>query len=346
MKIAFQGWFLKEPYTGIGQHCLGLLNEFATVKNLELIIAVPQKTAIAGISPKFFHVIPPKKLLHPAFARWYWEHVQVPKFFASQKATEYYPYPCPLPKKSTNKRLMTVHDLILLKDPRYRGNSLKFLYHQKAFESLKYVDQIFTVSENVKKELGIPSAKVLYNGIPKIPSKLPKPNYKNYIVYLGGYEIRKNVPALIEAFKYVPPYFKLILIGQPTHNSKYYPKFHTDHRVIQMGNISDAEVYSLLKNAYAFVHFSDSEGFNIPLVQAMASGTPCIINDTSVNREISQNAALFIDISKKEDLAAKIKMLNSPKVRKSLIPRAKKIAKNYSWKKTALKILKEINEKN
>lgn len=340
MQIAFQGWFLQEPYTGIGQHSIGLLRELAKIKGVRVVIAVPKKTAIEGIPPKWIHVIKPLKI-HRAFARWYWEKVQVPRFFASQKfAFEYYPYPCPLPKKSKNKRAMTVHDLILLKDKRYKSNPLKTLYYRKSFDSLKYVEQIFCVSETIARQLKR-EATVLCNGIPT-PPKITNEKIKHQLVYLGGYDIRKNVPRLIEAMKLLPQ-FKLVLIGEPHHYSKFYPALPQSEQIIHAGKLSDEDLYKTLAESYAFVHFSDSEGFNIPLVQAMAVGTPAVVNDIPVNREVSQNAAMFIDISRPEDLAAKIEMLKGRNMRKSLTERAKKIAKTYSWAKAAKKLIKTMS---
>lgn len=340
MQIAFQGWYLREPYTGIGQHTIGLLREFAQMKDVRCTIAVPSRVSIEGIPPKWIHVIKPLPL-HRAFARWYWEKVQVPRFFASQKFDfEYYPYPCPLPKVSRNPRAVTVHDLILFKDKRYKSNAIKSLYYKAAFKSLRHVDQIFTVSETVRRELN-QDAEILYNGIPPLP-KLSESKIKHQVVYLGGYDIRKNVPQLIKAAELLPPQFKLVLIGVAHHKSKFYPKLPESSRVIHAGKLSDKEVYETLAESYAFAHFSDSEGFNIPLVQAMAAGTPALVNDIPVNREVSQNAAMFLDVSRPEDLAAKIDMLKGKVVRKSLTERAKKIAKNYSWAKTAKKLIKTM----
>lgn len=332
---------MREAHTGIGQHSIGLLRELTKMKGVRCTIAVPEKIALEGIPPKCFHVIKPLKI-HRAFARWYWEKVQVPRFFAAQKFTfEYYPYPCPLPKVSRNPRALTVHDLILLKDKRYKSNALKSLYYKDSFKSLRYVDQIFTVSDTIRKELG-QDAELLYNGVPT-PPKLTNSKTKHQLVYLGGYDIRKNVAALIKAVELLPPQFKLLLIGEAHHNSKFYPGLPDSKRVIKAGKLSDAEVYKTLAESYAFVHFSDSEGFNIPLVQAMLAGTPAIVNDIPVNREVSQNAAMFIDSSRPEDLAAKIQMLKSPHVRKSLTERAKKIAKTYTWAKAAKKLIKTMS---
>ncbi len=336
MKIGFQGWFLSQPFTGIGQHSLGLIKELA--KKADITAISPKPIKIPGVK---VIVIKPKP---GPLGKWYWERIQAPAAMATlQLDMEYYPYPSPLPKKSPHKRAVTVHDLISWKDARYFGNSLKQLYHKKSRHSLLYVDKIFCVSESVRHELCIPSAKILPNAIPEIPKKIRSKPDSNLLVYLGGYDIRKNVPELLKAFKKIQadfPKMKLKLIGKAHHKSKYYPKLDLPKNAAPTGNISDAKVYELLSSAFAFLHFSDSEGFNIPLLQAMSVGCPAIVTDIPVNREVSQNSALFI--SPKSTPLAIIKKLQDSAFRKSVSAEEKAASKKYSWKKSAEIFFKEI----
>lgn len=340
-KLGFQGWFLPRPYTGIGQHSLGLLRELALEKDLDCVIPVPEKAAPKGIPKKWIHVLPTKPwLLHGALKKWYWERIQVPAFFAEQKlAWEYYPYPCPLPPVGPHPRAMTVHDLILWRDARYRGNRLKTHYHLQARRALVHVDQLFTVSQSVHDELGIPAAAVLPNGAAEVPKKLTKLNYQDALVYLGGYDIRKNVPEMVETVATLKEPPRLILIGEPPHRSRYYPEIPEYPYTYPLGFLPDEEVYAVLKSARAFINFSDSEGFNIPLLQAMSVGVPAIVRDLPVNREISQNSALFLPnthskSSLRRALSDTLMLLEDPVQRKAIIQAQKKAAARFSWEKT------------
>ncbi|MFA4815235.1 MAG: glycosyltransferase [Candidatus Gracilibacteria bacterium] len=348
--IGFQGWFLNQPYTGIGQHSLGLLRELALQKNIECIIPVPQKITPKGIPKNWLHVLHPKLwLLHPALKKWYWERIQVPTFFAQKKLDwEYYPYPSPLPPAGPHFRAITVHDLILWKDPRYKGNRLKSYYHLQARRSLIHADQLFTVSESVHDELGIPAAKVLPNGAAQIPAKLKKLNYQDALVYLGGYDIRKNVPEMVQTVATIKHPPRLVLIGQSPHQSRYYPAVPEYPYTYPLGFLPDEEVYSVLKSSFAFVNFSDSEGFNIPLLQAMTVGIPAIVRDLPVNREISNNAALFLPdthskSSLRQALSDKLILLEDPTQRKNIIAAQKKAAARYSWKKSLRIFLNQLS---
>lgn len=336
MKIGFQGWFLSQPFTGIGQHSLGLINELA--KKAQVTAISPKPIKIPGVK---VIVIKPK---FGPLAKWYWERVQAPAAMSKLKLNlEYYPYPTPLPKKSPHKRAMTVHDLISWKDHRYAGNKIKKLYHKKAHHALLYVDKIFTVSATVHKELAIPNATILPNAIPPLTSKIKSKPDPNLLVYLGGYDIRKNVPELLASFAKIQkqfPEMKLKLIGKPHHISKYYPALNLPPHATLLGNIPDKKVYELLSSAFAFLHFSDSEGFNIPLLQAMSIGCPAIVKDIAINREVSQNSSLFI--SPKSTPLAIIKKLQDQKFRNAIAAQQKTAAKKYTWGKTAEIFLKEI----
>ncbi|MFA6023843.1 MAG: glycosyltransferase [Candidatus Gracilibacteria bacterium] len=318
----------------------------AKEKGLECIVVIPErlspKNLPKGIPKKWLHTIKPKKfLLHGALKKWYWERVQVPQFFAQEKLDwEYYPYPCPLPEKSPHRRAMTVHDLILWKDPRYKGNRLKRYYHRQARRSLVFMDLLFTVSAAIHKELGIPAAKVLPNAIPEMPKNIPaNRDSKEALVYLGGYDIRKNVPQMVETVAGLKHPPRLMLIGTALHRSKLYPEVPEYPYTYFLGALPDEEVYSALKSAKAFLHFSDSEGFNIPLLQAMSIGIPAIVRDTPVNREISNDSALFLPKSEsldslKEGLSDTLMLLEDPARRKSVVAAQKKAAARFSWKKS------------
>ncbi|MFT7183987.1 MAG: glycosyltransferase involved in cell wall biosynthesis [Oceanicoccus sp.] len=344
MKLGIQGWYLAQPYTGIGQHCLGLLRELATRHEVRMVVPVPMPMHHLGIPKHWLKVVKPKWWIPNAgLKKWYWERVQVPAFFAeSNPDWELYPYPCPLPRISPNLRAMTVHDTILWKDERYRKGKIKQYYHRKTEHALVDVDQIFTVSESTKRDLGIPAATVLPNAV-TVPELLTKTSYGNALVYLGGYDLRKRVPELAKAFKTVRakhPDMQLLLIGEAHHKSKFYPEIPEIEGVVQMGLLTDKQVYSTFKSAYAFVHFSDSEGFNLPLLQAMSVGTPVIARDLDVNREVSAGTAKLLEKPNGKSLLDAVEYVR--KHRKPMIANQKKAAQRYSWKKSTSTLLKAL----
>lgn len=375
LTIGFQGWFLTQSYTGIGQHGIGLLRELSRQAKkpkkgspkIACIVPVPKPVHIQGITQNWIHVLPPKGRFFGfdfwprALQKWYWERVQVPAFFAAHHASkqiswEYYPYPCPLPIHSIHLRAMTIHDLILWDDARYQGNFLKRLYHRFTRRALVHVDELFTVSRTTHDALGIPVAHELPNGALELPRSIQTLSYGDALVYLGGYDIRKKVPELVATFtlllkkhKNQLPIRRLILIGEAPHRSRYYPSVPEAPEVIKMGVLPDEKVFALLKSAYAFIHFSDSEGFNIPLLTAMTLGTPAIVKDIPANREISAGSSLFLKegtiSSLSEGLFDTLKWLENPKHRNAVIAAQKKAAQRYSWKKSVNIFLKILHHR-
>jgi glycosyltransferase involved in cell wall biosynthesis len=344
MKLGIQGWYLAQPYTGIGQHCLGLLRELATRHEIRVVVPVPMPMNHKGIPKHWLKVVPPKWWIPNAGLRkWYWERFQVPAFFGeSNPHWELYPYPCPLPRYSPNLRAMTVHDTILWRDERYRKGRLKQKYHKETERALVDVDKIFAVSESTKRNLDIPAATVIPNAV-TVPDLLNKTSYEKALVYLGGYDLRKNVPDLAKAFKTVRkkhPDMKLLLIGEAHHKSKFYPEVPEIEGVVQLGTLTDKQLYSTLKSAYAFVHFSDSEGFNLPLLQAMSIGAPVIARDLAVNREVSAGSAKLLKNPNGKSLLNAVEYVRKHRTR--MVSDQKKAAKRYSWKKSTTALLKAL----
>lgn len=352
LKLGFQGWFLAEPYTGIGKHCRGLLQALAKEKNLKIEVLVPSPVKVEGVPAGWFTVIKPKKsILQKSLQKAYWERVQVPAYLAKKNLDwEYYPYPCPLPARSNHQRAMTVHDLILWEDPRYKGGKLKARYHRESKRTLIHVDQLFTVTHAVHHELGIPTAAVLLNAVTPVkltPLKTKKSPHKT-LIYLGGYDVRKQVPELVKAFidfQKTHPEYILELIGSPLHASKLYPAVPKHPAVNELGSLSEKELAKKLQESWALLHASDSEGFNLPLLEAMQAGLPAVVRDIPVNREVSEGKALFWNPSKKTDLSRIMKMLEDPTKRKEVISGQKKVSQKYSWEKSAKLLLKTLTRK-
>lgn len=344
MKLAIQAYFLNQPHTGIGVHTRELSKALLDQKHKCTLIVTERTRTL----PKKNQMVVPEKKWIPirGLRKWYWEAIQVPATMAKLNVDwEIYPYPVPLPRYSTRSRALTVHDTILWTDERYRKSWSKRFYHEHTKKSLARVDQIFTVSQATKEDLALPTAVVIGNSTPTNSKNKTQLSYENALVYLGGYDVRKQVPKLVEAFKHARkkrPELQLLLIGKAHHQSALYPAIPQTEGVVHLGALTDEQVQATLQSARAFVHFSDSEGFNIPLLQAMKAGVPAIVADIAVNREVSKGAALFVDPSKKDPLSVMLKKLEEPEFRKECIAKQKQATKGYSWTKIAQRLVKTL----
>ncbi len=339
MNIGIQGWFWNQEFTGIGVHLRNFVDALLAHPEHKVHLVVPEKPSETppGL---IIHELKPWPLWPAGLKKWAWERFQVPHFWAKLDLDlEHYPYPCPLPRTARHARSMTVHDRILWEDARYQAGPLKRYYHRLAQQSLQKVDTVFAVSKTVQAQIHETSAHFLPNAVSAEFSTRTTPTFaQRPLVYMGGYDLRKRVPELIAAFEKIheeDPRYELWLLGTPHHQSRYYPELPDAPGVHKIGSLSTAEYIATLKRAFAFVHASDSEGFNLPLLEAMAVGVPAIVADIPVNHEVSQETALFWNPSHPPSLQMALHKFEDPVFYQSQTERALSASKVYTWANSA-----------
>lgn len=189
---------------------------------------------------------------------------------------------------------------------------------------------------------------------------------EKFILYLGTMQPRKNLPVLIEAFAKIcshltpspSPYqgevdrknrsegeIKLVLAGGKGHNydqriNEMIKKNSLENEVVFPGFIDEEDKPALYKLAEIFCFPSLYEGFGIPILEAMTSGTPTITSAISPHKEIAANAALFFDPKNPNDLAEKLNtLLENENIQENLKREGPIQAQKFSWQKTAQKML-------
>lgn len=368
MKIGFQGRFLLHPFTGIGQYSKHLLEEFTQIaqsRQHEFIVAKPEKPLTSG------------------FKRHYFEQHTALKFFRQHRVDlMHFPYPAHPWKIQKVPTIVTVHDVIPWIFPEYRQGIFSSVTHEFAKKSLHLATHIITVSEFSKQEImrvcGVPAEKisVIYNGYSPVYTedfqmgrqaqtqdghlnKLPEPLQKNnYILYVGGYDKRKNVDLLLESFRLFSKKQKnatLVLVGRPHFQTSLYSKnglseltfksVGTTFEVADIGNggrifrtdFLDEETLAVFyRFCRFFIHLSSYEGFNIPPLEAAASGVSLLLSDIPVHREIFGDSALFTSFSDPSEVTHSMEQLwNQTDLRQNLAEKSKLQAKKYSWKQSA-----------
>ena len=106
--------------------------------------------------------------------------------------------------------------------------------------------------------------------------------------------------------------------------------------VKRLGFVSDEDLNCIYNLATVYCQPSLYEGFGLPVLEAMASGTPVVISKTQALVEIAHDAALIADPDSPEDFAEKIKnLVDSDKLREEFIKRGFKVSETYTWQKTA-----------
>ncbi|MBU0531818.1 glycosyltransferase family 4 protein [Patescibacteria group bacterium] len=173
--------------------------------------------------------------------------------------------------------------------------------------------------------------------------KLPK----QYILYLGTIEPRKNIHALLDAFensKLITKNYQLVLAGGPGWKSAdILERIKNTAHVQYLGYVPAEHRPALYRGASAFIFPSIYEGFGLPVLEAMACGTPVITSHTSSLPEITQNAAMLINPYNANDIAEALsQLLASSELQTELTEQGLARAAEFDWTKTAKSTLKVL----
>lgn len=243
--------------------------------------------------------------------------------------------------------IICIHDVNAQKS---MSSSIHQIYRKSTVpRAASAADGIITVSEFSKQEicstLGVNSRKIksVYNGINGVylsnssGTKVDLP--KNYVLYVGALNPRKNIKRLIKTFKKVKEQedlpHDLVLIG-PGNNAIF-----QDVNVDETGDIKTPGYLTVQELKYAYtmadVFFYPSlyEGFGLPPLEAMACGTPVVASTSSSLPEILDDAAELADPYKIPSLATALSsVLNDPVYRNQLIKKGHKRAEQFKWERT------------
>ncbi|MBC8249028.1 MAG: glycosyltransferase family 4 protein [Anaerolineales bacterium] len=165
----------------------------------------------------------------------------------------------------------------------------------------------------------------------------------DYILFVGTLQPRKNLTRLIEAFsniQYPISNIQLLIAGKKgwlyEKIFRQVEELGLEGRVVFTGYVAEGDLPALLSGARLFVFPSLYEGFGLPVLEAMACGTPVVCSNASSLPEVAGDAAVLVDPLDVEELAAAMeRVLGDEKLRAGLIERGFEQAKKFSWEKCA-----------
>lgn len=268
--------------------------------------------------------------------------------------------------------VLTLHDIIFL-EPRDKKN--KSLYQNLGYfyrrwdvpRILKKCRRIITVSDfelgNIKQKLQLPDSqlKMIYNGYNEWfrPIESNKQQYRKYIAdagyffFLGNTDPKKNTERTLVAYA---KYLEQSEVKRPLLMADLDQEYLNgiierngieairDHIVIP-GYIINSDLPYIYNNAFAFLYTSLRESFGIPLLEAMACGTPVITSNTSSMPEIAGHDAILINPESSDEIALKMLQLERDT---DFYQRQKTVglerAKLFSWRKTTENLLRLYEE--
>ena len=233
------------------------------------------------------------------------------------------------------------------------------------FRKLPYVDHIIAISEHAKSEackiLSIDPGQitVIPLGVdhqrytPEAKGQGAYTSYPPYFLYVGGSDANKNLRRLIDAFQFIKEQWKdvqLVLAGKwsPGATQEFETVIQEKQlasRVRLLGFVPTADLPSLYANALAFVFPSLSEGFGLPVVEAMAAGLPVIASDIEILREVAGDAAILVNPTDTEAWAHALQsVLSSAQVANHYRLVGLQRAKLFHWHRVAQKTWTVYNQ--
>jgi glycosyltransferase involved in cell wall biosynthesis len=273
-----------------------------------------------------------------------------------------------LPPAVPCRSVVTIHDCIHLRFPQYLPSRAAYFYARASMWAATHrADRILTVSKASKRDIlhyfNVPPEKieVVYNALDERFGATPdegaiarvRERYQldhGFVLYAGNIKPHKNLVRLIEAFDGLRrdgfDDLKLLIIGDEI--SKWPALRHAVHarklhrHVRFLGFLSDDTLAALYRMAAVFVFPSLYEGFGLPPLEAMASGTPVVTSNVSSLPEVAGDAAVLVDPTDAMDIKEGIKrVLTDPELREQLRARGLVRARQFSWE-TSVRRTREI----
>ena len=346
---------------GIGTYIRNLLRELARIdRDTEYVLLCQEADLDVGtqLGANFRTVLEPS----PNYS--FREQVHVPWVLHRERPDVYHAPHYVLPAGVRCRSVVTIHDCIHLMFPQYLPNRAAYAYARASmWAAARRSDRILTVSEASKRDIlhffNVQPEKivVVYNAIDEHFRVTPaeedvarvRERYQldhQFILYVGNIKPHKNLVRLIEAFAELRrtgfDEVKLLIIGDQISKLPALRRAvhgHKLHKHVRfLGYVSDQTLGVLYRLASAFVFPSLYEGFGLPPLEAMASGTPVVISNVSSLPEVAGDAAVLVDPYDVESIVDGMRrILSDPALAAELRRKGVERAREFSWERSVAK---------
>jgi len=358
----------KSEPSGVGQYTLELLKALFVLdkKNEYLLFSSGSAKARANLpifdypNVKSIHLNIPNRLLNAsllATGRPRFDELIADKIGGNEKPLFFFPNLNIISLSPGTSYVLTLHDLSFEIFPELYSPKDR-LWHRftRARELARNARGIIVPSKSAAHDVnfifGVPNEKIFVvpHGVdPHFSPKIEPQDYgvksryrlpKKFALFVGTLEPRKNITTMIKAVATYREKTKddlhLILVGKTTGY-----KIPAAPFVHKIGYLRPRDLPAIYRLAAVTLFPSLYEGFGLPIIESMASGTPVITSKTSSMPEVGERAVICIDPYNANDLAiALCELLGSPELQKQKIIIGLERAKNFEWKKTAQQTIK------
>jgi glycosyltransferase involved in cell wall biosynthesis len=370
MRLGINGFFWNQQATGSGQYTDQLVRGLSQLPGGPLCLLFrPEDSEGQGDTPLparnvlQYSLRPPFALTRNLSKVWF-EQISFPRSCHDECVDlRHVPY-FAAPLLGADKTIVTIHDLIPLLLPAYRGSTLVRAYTRLVSAGARRAAAIVTDSECSRRDilrlLRVEPARthVVYLGahdrfrpikeaqvLTQFREKYHLP--QEYILYVGGFDQRKNLDTLFAAYAGTGADLRqsapLVIAGSPPpRDSDFFPdprrlaeENDLQDTVTFLGLVAEEDKPALYSSAALFVFPSLYEGFGLPVLEAMSCGTAVLASDAASLPEIVGDGAVLFDPRQPRQLAEAMSLLLRDEARRAeLAARGLERARIFSWEKT------------
>ncbi len=336
----------------------------------QLVYARPNRGSEAASFPKARNFTRQELGLRERWLTIMWHRAKVPfpADWLSGPVDLYHSPDFVLPPLRHARGILTVHDLAFLMRPECADARLRTYLEEVVPRSVQRADFIIADSENTRNDLVVllgvnPHAvSVVPGGVEDrfapVTDEAALQAVRErvgvggapFILAIGVIEPRKNLNRLMDAFALLkerqvgPPELKLVLAGGQgwlvEGILQHHEKSPVRDEILMPGFVSDEMLPALYSAAALFAFPSLYEGFGLPVLEAMACGTPVVASRASCVPEVAEGASIMIDPDDTEELASALEQaLCNPELRTQLIDKGLERARQYTWEHAATSLL-------
>ncbi len=368
MHIGINGLFLRKPGTGIGQVTRGFLetlskNDFGNTYT----VFVDDPASLKIFSPVHhiaYRYVRPWWKRDDLIRKMLWEYVQLPWAVESAFIKHFFSlYQTPSIFTTRVEHTMLVHDLIPEIFPEYQGNGRQKLLWSLTKKAILAATKVVTVSQATKKDIvehlgrDASSIVVAYPSISDIffSATVPESTIKlepGYLYVGGGLEKRKNIESLLCAYHELfmeDPAIPSLVISGFIHNKNnalatdvlwWVEQLHLEDKVRLLGFVAEEELPWLYKNALLFTYPSAYEGFGLPVLEALAVGTPVMARRKSALPEVAGDTIFWVEEFTKKSLQQCIE--EAKKDTEASKEARRERAKTFTWKHFTSSVISQV----
>jgi len=250
------------------------------------------------------------------------------------------------------KSVVTMHDVIFMRYPELYSATYRSIFIKKNKHACRFADRIITISEQTKRDLikyfaaDEQKISVVYQGCNAIfrqPVSTDKKEYvqkkyhlpPHFLLNVGAIEKRKNAALIVEALHQKQLGIPLVIVGKPTSYVQeirlLISKYQMEDQVLFIHDAETSDLPAIYALSEIFIYPSIFEGFGIPILEALCTGTPVISSTGSCFEETGGPFSLYINPESPEELGESIsRVLSDSDLKNTMIKEGLAFSEKFS----------------